>query len=110
MLKFLCGCPQEHCNGSNMAVNQGLKHSGGMRKVHSSSKEAFKCYSAWMVAQGYTRLTNQEYYKPGHPIVMLNKQGKFGAVLRIGKGMEGSSKGNRFVPKHGHRSRPGVIV
>jgi hypothetical protein len=54
--------------------------------MHGSSKEAFRCYVAYLMKIGYERIGMREFRSPeGGPILVLTKQTKFGSVMRPGK-------------------------
>jgi hypothetical protein len=80
--KYLCGVPSDKCTGGMTGVSNGLKKAG---KTHGSPAEAHKCYSKWLLSQGYTQVGPREYSKNGGPILLLTKKSKFGARLRGGK-------------------------
>lgn len=107
MRKFLCGVPKGQCLGSETPVCRGL---GFSVKIHSSTKEAFACYSAWLRFLGYTQIGSREFSPPdGGPVLVLSKKSKFGAPLRRGKGGEGI-KSKRLCPKRANSVCGGTIV
>jgi hypothetical protein len=94
--KFGCGTPQMHCMGGTAVLSSGIR---GI-KVHTTRGEAFKCHARWLKkVEGYTQIGPREFSKPGHPVRVLTKKIRFGAMLRPGK--EG-----RNMPK----DRPGGFI
>jgi len=71
--KVMCGTPQGKCSGSKMSVNAWLGGSAG-QKVHADSPEAFKCYRAYLISEGYTALGSREMLPPdgGMPSLCLS--------------------------------------
>lgn len=111
MRRYLCGCPKDVCNGAGAAATNAM---GKFVKTHASSKEAYNCYTSWLKSQGYTKVenTSNEFRPPnGGPILLINRPGKFGAILRQGKIGEKGQTGNRVVPcNKGKRSSGGLII
>ena len=92
MFKYLCGTPDNKCRGS---LTQ-LASCQGHTKSHSSTDEAFRCYAAYLIGEGYTQVGSREFAAPnGGPVLVLTKKSRFGARLRKGKNVEG--KGSRFT-------------
>lgn len=93
----LCGVPELECTGGKLVTDQML----GTHKAHQSRAEAFRCHKRYLLKQGFTQLSPREFVNPENKRVrILNKQSKFGALLRPGK------EGSRYMPKTGR----GVII
>jgi hypothetical protein len=54
-------------------------------RSHATPEEAFACYRAWLLRQGYRQLGGREFLSPEGTIIVLTKRRRFGAVLRGGK-------------------------
>ena len=108
MAAYLCGVPQEHCEGGFRITSKSLGGKKGCR-VHSSSSEAFRCYARYLVrVLGYQRIGPREYRPPdGGPVLVLTKKCRFGGRLRPGKsGEKGKYRGDRVMP---HKHPSGMI-
>ena len=105
MRKYLCGVNKADCTGDFTMLNSGM---GKSMKTHISSEDAFKCYSKWLIRQGYTRIGNREFFKEGNPILVLTKKCRFGGILRRGKNVD--NVGKSFNPKNGHSCKSGLII
>lgn len=106
--KIFCGTPVQFCNGAVCTVNNGWRWSGdgnlkGGARLHNTSEEAFKCHAAYLVKQGYERVGQREFLRPGGPVLMLPKKSHFGHRMRGGKSEK--QEASRFVP----RSHQGCI-
>jgi hypothetical protein len=78
----LCGLPPHECRGDATRLSHGL---AGL-KSHGSAEEAFECYRAWLLRQGYRQVGGREFEPPGRGrVVVLTKKSRFGAPLRGGK-------------------------
>jgi hypothetical protein len=89
----LCGVPSNECCGSAGKLSPGL--SVGL-KSHADPEEAFDCYRAWLLRQGYRQVGGREFEAPdGGPILVLTRKRRFGALLRGGK--EGRFMPGQFV-------------
>ena len=113
MRRYLCGVPARSCRGQVTVMVAGMRRRvGDTPKVHSSPQEAFECHAAWLLEQGYQRVSRREFKTPEGPILVLSKPRKFGAPMRLGKTIEGGSSGSRVVPKKVGKHAPmgGVIV
>lgn len=94
-----CGCPSEECNGAKVLLNNGWR---GAMKAHTSSEEAFKCHSNWLLKQGFKQCGPREFENPvGGYIRVLSKKSHFGSPLRGGKVGDKGKTGNRLVPRRG---------
>ena len=103
---FLCPTPKSHCCGSNGNYSASLDKQ--KIKKHGSPEEAMKCYAAYLISEGYERISPREFRKEGEPIMVLTKVSRFGARLRSGKAGEGAAARNsRGMPAMNHG---GVIV
>ncbi len=99
--KYMCGVPQEHCEGGNLKTDQTFS----TRKAHSGRHEAFRCMAHYLVKQlGYTQIGSREFRKEGHPIRVLTKKSRYGGVLRFGK------EHARWMPKGDGGGYGGLIV
>ena len=112
MHKVCCGTPNHSCTGGTVAMNSGWSGLGSDKsaKVHSTSTEAFNCYSSYLQTVGYTRIGSREFETPTGSILVLNKKSHFGAVLRSGKTSEGGKAKNRFVPPKMKGASGGTII
>jgi len=78
----LCGLPAHECRGDSGGLSPGLP----AVKSHATPQEAFECYRAWLLRQGYCQVGGREFQSPGGGrIVVLTKRSRFGALLRGGK-------------------------
>jgi hypothetical protein len=78
----LCGVPAHECCGSRATLAPGLSE----LKSHATPEQAFECYRAWLLRQGYRQIGSREFETPGQDgIVMLTRKSRFGAMLRGGK-------------------------
>ncbi|HKI30858.1 MAG TPA: hypothetical protein VKA46_03220 [Gemmataceae bacterium] len=78
----LCGLPAQECRGDAGGLSPGLS---GL-KSHATAEEAFECYRAWLLRQGYRQVGGREFEAPrAGRIVVLTKKSRFGALLRGGK-------------------------
>jgi hypothetical protein len=78
----LCGVPVHECRGDAGGLSPGLS---GL-KSHATAEEAFECYRAWLLRQGYRQIGSREFVPPGiGGIVVLTRKSRFGALLRGGK-------------------------
>ena len=105
MRKYLCGVNKADCTGDFTMLNSGM---GKSMKTHISSEDAFKCYSKFLIKQGYIRIGSREFFKEGNPILVLTKKCRFGGILRRGKNLEGTGKS--FCPKVYHQAKSGTII
>ena len=81
--KFLCGTPQDSCNGTVSAVSSGLMRS---RKAHISPQDAFSCHAKYLRSLGFKQVGSREFQDPSDGTIrVLTRKGKFGARLRTGK-------------------------
>jgi hypothetical protein len=88
LVGFLCGVPDQYCEGGKLATDQGLGH----KKFHGSRKEAFHCYKNYLLnVLGFTKtlpdgrvLGPREFYT-GDSVRVVAKVSKFGGELRRGK-------------------------
>lgn len=88
---YICGLSDNECTGNGKAVSNGLKK---FHKVHGSSEQAFKCYAAYLIRNGYEQIGPREFAAPNNgPVMVLTKKSKFGSRLRGGKG-------DRYMPEH----------
>jgi hypothetical protein len=72
-----------------------MRHSPALSgiKSHATPEEAFACYRAWLLRQGYRQVGGREFLSPEDGvIVVLTRRSRFGAVLRGGKE-------ERFMPE-----------
>ena len=107
MRKVVCGTPTQYCAGHLIYVNSGLRiDSTGTIKVHSSHRNAYRCYARYLVKiLGFIRHSNREFSSPeGGPRWVLTKQSRFGGLLRGGK--HGEAKAKRAMPRRGS----GIVV
>lgn len=89
-LRYTCGAPEGKCTGSVTKMTKGWR---GSPKAHASREEAFRCYAAYLLSEGYTQLSAHEFVSPdGGPILVLSRISQFGGVLRTGKV-------DRYMPK-----------
>lgn len=110
MRRYLCGVPKDNCTGTGVAANQSLHK---FQKVHSSPQEAFACHARHLISQGYVKIGSKEFSKPGEPVRVLTRPGKFGGVMRAGKtGETGKAAGSntRVVPKSVGKGVKGGII
>ena len=77
-----------------------------MLKVHSTPTEAYRCKARYLTkVLGYKRLDSAHCFQPPdidgepQPILVLTRPGRFGGVMRAGKG-GGEVKAKRIMP-HG---------
>jgi len=103
MRKVVCGTPLAECKGTFISID---KHPS---KAHSTSAEAFECYCRHLIRHGYVKVGNREFQRPGEPVRVLRKPSKFGMPLRMGKGGEGMTKGNRYT-RHGKPGQRSIVV
>jgi len=109
-MKVACQTPKKECTGGLTAVNNNLVGQGSPRKLHSSSEEAFQCYSSFLLRNGYTQVGSREFRQPDGGILMLSKRSRYGAVMRKGKSDTGKA-GNRFMPRSGRKHcTNGIII
>ena len=97
--RFLCGVDAGECGGALTNSSAGL---GKGVKTHASSRDAHRCKGRSLINRGYTRVGLREFQEPNEgPVLVLDKQSKFGKCLRPGKGGEvgGSS---RVMPNRRH--------
>lgn len=95
MRRVMCGTPANECIGSFVPATAGLQHGC---KMHGTHEEALRCHKAWLLRQGYKPLSAREFVDPKtNSVLVLTKAIRFGASMRMGKGLEG--KGSRVVPK-----------
>ena len=92
MPSFMCGVPRGLCQGTFRKVSKGLRSFDDAVKTHGSRLQAFDCYKAYLLQQGYKRIGSREFQKAGEPITVLTKKSHFGARLRSGK------EGTRDMP------------
>lgn len=71
--------------------------------THTSSESAYKCYSSYLISQGYIAHGAHGFIGPSGAILILDKKSKFGAVMRSGKE---DKSGQRIVPSRGS----GIII
>ena len=89
--RYLCGVPDNYCQGSLTQSCNGL---GKSCRSHGSPMQAFSCYANYLIKQGYKQVGPREFSSPNNgPIVVLTKKSKFGTMLRGGKG-------DRFMPSN----------
>lgn len=90
---YLCGCPETECVGSMSGdVSNSMRNL--RRKVHGSRRDARRCYIRYLLRQGYTRTDNASCFASPDdgPVIVLNRESKFGGELRSGKA-------KRYMPK-----------
>ena len=99
--RFLCGTPSDFCCGAFTMFDAALGRCG-RSKAHPTRVDAFKCYQKYLLSKGYKKVGTREFLPPdGGPVLLLNRKGKFGGMLRNGKsGVKSLSGRNRFMPKH----------
>ncbi len=96
--RWLCQTPPHLCRGSKTVIAPALAG----RPSHASPEEAFRCYVAYLLSQGYKRAGSREFAPPDDgPVLVLTKKSRYGARLRAGK--EG-----RVMP--GEPFNDGVII
>jgi hypothetical protein len=79
----LCGVPPHECCGSHLKLAPGLP---AELKSHATPQQAFECYRAWLLRQGYHQIGSREFETPAQDgIVVLTRKHRFGALLRGGK-------------------------
>ena len=95
MRKWLCGVPNNFCNGAMAQVGNASM------RVHSSPAEARKCYINYMIKhKGWHRCeSSNELRKECEPRLILTKASKFGTPLRMGKRSEGGRSSKRLTWK-----------
>lgn len=80
--RWLCQTPTGYCKGSKTIVAPAMAG----RLSHASAEEAFRCYVAYLLSQGYKRVGSREFAPPdGGPVLVLTKKSRYGARLRGGK-------------------------
>lgn len=101
MKQFLCGVPDDQCNGSYRIVNARMRVVRGRDsvKLHSSPEDAFTCYRRYLLAIGYKQIGSREFETPSGSILVLNKKSHFGATLRPGKTGTTGNKSKRYIPE-----------
>lgn len=78
----LCGLPAQECRGDAVRLSPGLP----ALRSHATPEEAFECYRAYLLRQGYRQVGGREFESPGGGrVVVLTKRSRFGARLRGGK-------------------------
>ena len=90
--KYLCGTPTAQCIGINTSCSSGMRN---VTKSHNSPQEAFRCYSKYLLRNGYQQIGSREFTTNEGPIVVLTKKSRFGAKLKSGKG-------NRMISSREH--------
>lgn len=81
---YLCGTPELECVGGK--ITRVCNSYRGSKKGHASRDEAFKCYSKYLIRNGWTRIGSREFAGPnGGPVRVLTKKTRFGGRLRQGK-------------------------
>ena len=94
MNKYLCPTPREFCTGKLSSMNNFFNHTKNA-KLHGTPQAAFECYVRFLELNGYERVGHREFRRPGEPILVLTRQSRFGARVRLGK------EGTRYmVLKH----------
>jgi len=89
-----CGVPKEHCSGAKLQSDMQLPD-----KYHVDRDQAFKCMRRYLIKiLGYTAIGPREFYKEGHPVLVLTKKIRYGGELRRGKS-SGEVKVKRLMPK-----------
>ena len=103
--RVLCGVPASYCKGAQLLVDKRYM------PVHATHSEAFECYAAWLISQGYRRIGSREFRLGDGPVLVLTKKIRFGAPLRLGKRGEKAS-GSRFTYKKKGKSHShgGTII
>ena len=93
---WLCGTPTGFCSGGRYILGDDTDIRG-----HSSSTEAFKCYSSYLTnILGWKRVGAREFKRADNGrIEVLSKKSHFGTRLMGGKrGGETGNKTKRYVP------------
>ena len=91
---YVCGTPREECTGGAAGLNFNIR--GGVAKIHSSTEEAFRCYSRHLMNHGFKRTGNREFTPDdGGPTRILTKKIRYGGMLRPGKRQD--KGGKRFT-------------
>lgn len=86
--RYLCGTPTPQCGGAKTVVANFM---GKYQKSHGSPQQAFKCYRAWLLSQGFEQVDSRAFRAPEDNILgvtgvlLLSKPSHFGAPLRGGK-------------------------
>lgn len=103
MQRVYCGVPIAVCSGSYVTLNAAWNPDGMANKksgkLHTDHQSAFRCYCRYLISQGYVRVGQKEFQKDDGPVLILDRQSKFGAVFRLGKASEKTK--SRFTPKNG---------
>ena len=98
--RYLCGTPKEFCTGGRLDTDQSLSTD----KCHSQPVTAFKCHVHYLVKHlGYRRVGMREFQLGDGPILVLNKQSRYGAKLQQGKA-------ERFIPERKRQGLRGTII
>lgn len=110
-MSFICQTPREHCSGSVILSNAGLR-TGQSVKTHESGQKANACYANYLVNKlGYKRVPfqNRTLLGPaGGPALILPKRNK--PDLRKGKrGGKDSKGGTRLQPRR-KGGKSGLII
>ncbi len=82
-VQYLCQSPGSHCGGAKSQYCSGMVKCDS--KTHATPQECFRCYTRYLLSQGYTQLGKREFVKGDGPILLLDKPSK-GTRLRGGKG------------------------
>ena len=78
-LGFVCPVPINICTGGS------LQSRSTKAKYHQSPADVHRCEGRYLQSQGYARLSNRTYARPGDgEVLMLSK--KPGQPVRTGKG------------------------
>lgn len=99
---YLCGTPSIDCQGQVSDTSAGLRSM--IKRFHRSRADAILCYKHHLEKLGYVRVGSMDYRAPealGGRVLMLGRAGKFGALLRPGKG------GRSMPLSHGRFSSTG---
>lgn len=94
---YICHCPKEECTGNQTLFNQLNKRlRSDLPKVHISGQAANDCYGRYLERNGYTKGSNREYHKEGHPTITLAKASRQ-PDIKQGKPAKKGGSSNRIM-------------